>query len=122
MEEAQVEFVPLDFGRHFFLACCLVILVGSAFLVFKYFLSHLRSIIGFLICIMAFMWRSGTNPPPEFFVSPNVELAFRVFVSVVLGIGIFYGILILLFFRHHRTRMEKKLAERSANSAEPPAT
>jgi len=61
---------------------------------------------------MAFMWRCDANPPLQFLVPPHTELAFRVFVSAVLGVGIFYGMLILTSFQRYGPKMDGALSSR----------
>lgn len=78
----------------------------------QHLLSHIRSIVAFLVCIMAFMWRCDANPPLQFLVPPHTELAFRVFVSAVLGVGIFYGMLILTSFQRYGPKMDGALSSR----------
>jgi len=58
------------------------------------------------------MWRCDANPPPEFLVPPHTELAFRIFVSTVLGVGAFYGMLILTSFRRYGPTMDQALSGR----------
>lgn len=58
------------------------------------------------------MWRCDANPPPEFLVPPHTELAFRVFVSTVLGVGTFYGMLILTTFKRYGSTMDQALSGR----------
>ncbi|KAF9451845.1 hypothetical protein P691DRAFT_723248 [Macrolepiota fuliginosa MF-IS2] len=69
------------------------------------------SIIIFIVCIMWFMWRVGTPPPDGtmvFSASPNTALGFRIFLCVTLGIGLFYGGLILFTFNKYGEGLDKK--------------
>lgn len=67
-----------------------------------------RSMVTFASCILSFMWRSPTNPPPDFAftVPPSFELAFRVYICIILAIGIGYGALILDTFQYYGTAMD----------------
>ncbi|KAF5352871.1 hypothetical protein D9756_006325 [Leucocoprinus leucothites] len=70
------------------------------------------SIVAFIVCIMAFMWRCNANPPDQFPVPPSTELAFRIFVSAVLAIGCLYGILIYNSFQRYGPQMDEALSRR----------
>ncbi|KAF9445739.1 hypothetical protein P691DRAFT_805229 [Macrolepiota fuliginosa MF-IS2] len=70
------------------------------------------SIVAFIVCIMTFMWRSGAVPPDVFVAPPSTQLAFQIFVSCVLGIGVIYGILTIMTFRRYGARMDDALRRR----------
>lgn len=55
------------------------------------------------------MWRASAKLPSdyEFPVTPSTEFGFRVFICVVLGTGVTYGILIINTFRHYGTQMDE---------------
>jgi len=61
---------------------------------------------------MAFMWRSGVNPPSQFSVPPHTELAFRVFISATLGVGVCHSMLILISFRRYGTKVDDTFSKR----------
>jgi hypothetical protein len=55
------------------------------------------------------MWRAQANLPPNFTFSatPLTETVFRIFICVVLGIGVVYGALIINTFRRYGTQMDE---------------
>ena len=58
-----------------------------------------RSIILYVVCIMSFIWRTGvtsTTPPG---LSDTGLLVIRIAATVVLGIGVLYGLLIMSTFQ-----------------------
>jgi hypothetical protein len=59
---------------------------------------------------MSFLWRSRANLPSdfEFSVSRSTELGFRIFICVALGLGVVYGILILITFWRYGSRLDDK--------------
>ncbi|TFK37838.1 hypothetical protein BDQ12DRAFT_140222 [Crucibulum laeve] len=71
------------------------------------------SIILYIICIMAFIWRTGTisnqNTP---LLTAMDAFAPRTFISVVLGLGIIYFILIMLTFRRYGDAMDRAWHQR----------
>ena len=72
----------------------------------------LRSIILYIVCIMSFIWRTGvtsTTPPG---LSDTGLLVIRIVMTVVLGIGVLYGFLILITFQRYGTVMDKAWKQR----------
>jgi hypothetical protein len=74
-----------------------------------------RSLILYIFCIMAFIWRSGTgddgtSPPPS--LSKGATLGIRITITIVVAIGVIYGFLILNTFKLYGTRMDKAWKER----------
>lgn len=66
---------------------------------------------------MSFMWRAPANIPPDFIftVPSSFELGFRIFICVVLGVGVGYGVLILDSFRRYGTMMDEAWKNRVEN-------
>ncbi len=78
-------------------------------------LTGYRSILAYIACIMAFMWRIRPEQPdiavpPQ--IGPGVDAAFRIFICCVFGIGVIYAILIVNTLRYYGSRMDRKWAER----------
>ena len=72
----------------------------------------IRSIILYIACIMSFIWRTGvtsTTPPG---LSDTGLLAIRIVMTVVLGIGVLYGILIMTTFQRYGRVMDKAWKQR----------
>ena len=70
-----------------------------------------RSIILYIVCIMSFIWRTGvtsTTPPG---LSDTGLLIIRIFMTVVLGIGVLYGLLIMTTFQQF-VNMDKEWKRR----------
>ena len=66
----------------------------------------------FIACFVSFVWRSGvtsTTPPG---ISDRNLLAIRITITVVLGIGVVYGILIMTTFRKYGAVMDKAWKQR----------
>lgn len=85
----------------------------------------LRSILTFTGCMISFMWRAPANLPSDFvFTVPHsLELGFRIFICVVLGVGTCYGVLILDTFRRYGTKMDeawKNRVDRFLSEDQPP--
>ena len=81
-----------------------------------------RSIILFIVCIMSFTWRTGvtsTTPPG---LSNTGLLVIRIVMSVVLGIGVLYGILIMTTFQRYGQIMDKEWKRRIDEWIEAEAT
>ena len=81
-----------------------------------------RSIILFIVCIMSFTWRTGvtsTTPPG---LSNTGLLVIRIVMSVVLGIGVLYGILIMTTFQRYGQVMDKEWKRRIDEWIETEAT
>ena len=71
-----------------------------------------RSIILYIACIMSFIWRSGvtsTTPPG---LSDTGLLAIRIAMTIVLGIGVLYGFLIMATFQRYGAVMDKAWKQR----------
>lgn len=68
----------------------------------------LRSIVTFVVCIMTFMWRTNARLPTdyEFSVAPATECGFRIFICIVLGTGVAYGILTIITLKRYGTWTE----------------
>ncbi len=68
-----------------------------------------RSIVTYIACIMSFMWRVSANLPSDhfFLASPSTELSFRIFICIVLGVGVIYGALIINTFRRYGGKMDE---------------
>ena len=72
----------------------------------------IRSITLYFFCIMSFVWRSGvTNTAPPGISDTNL-LAIRITFTVVVGIGVVYGILIMATFRQYGAAMDKAWRQR----------
>ncbi|KAJ3493984.1 hypothetical protein NMY22_g20138 [Coprinellus aureogranulatus] len=77
------------------------------------------SLLLFVCCIMAFVWRTGI-PDPE--PDPNAEakksdpvamhMILRTIVSFILALGLIYGALIVSTFQRYGTRMDKAWMKR----------
>ena len=66
----------------------------------------------YIACIMSFVWRSGvtsTTPPG---LSDTGLLVLRIFITVVLGMGVLYGFLIMTTFQRYGTVMDKAWKQR----------
>ena len=71
-----------------------------------------RSILLYIVCIMSFIWRTGvtsTTPPG---LSDTGLLVIRIFMTVVLGIGVLYGFLIMTTFKRYGLVMDKAWKQR----------
>ena len=90
--------------------------------------SVIRSIILYIACIMSFIWRTGvadTTTPTG--LSNTSLLIIRIVMSVVLGIGVLYGILIMTTFQRYglvmdkawKLRIDEWLAEKAAGNIDP---
>ena len=76
------------------------------------FTQSVRSIVLYIVCIMSFIWRTGvtsTTPPG---LSNTGLLIIRIVMSVVLGIGILYGLLIMTTFKRYGMVMDKAWKQR----------
>ncbi|KAF9525924.1 hypothetical protein CPB83DRAFT_507209 [Crepidotus variabilis] len=71
------------------------------------------SIVLYLVCIMSFIWRtsSADSAPPQP-LSPGGLLAVRIVLTVVLGLGVVYSVLIILTFRRYGEAMDRQWKER----------
>jgi hypothetical protein len=68
----------------------------------------------YIACIMSFVWRTSaqdTNPPGD--LSKGALLAVRVVITVILGLGMLYGWLILNTFSRYGVEMDKKWKKRT---------
>ena len=67
-----------------------------------------RSMIVYIVCIMSFVWRTGTtddaNRGP---MTPEDAIAFRILVSVVLSLGVIYFVLIASTLRKYGKTMDQ---------------
>ena len=77
----------------------------------------IRSIILYIICIVAFVWRAGTTDPPYGPLSPRAALGPRLAISSVLGLGLIYFLLVLNTFRRYGDDMDKAWSARVAGWA-----
>jgi len=67
----------------------------------------------YIACIMSFVWRTSTqnaNPPGD--LSKGALLAVRIVTTIVLGVGVLYGWLILDTFSRYGEAMDKAWKER----------
>ena len=89
------------------------------------------SIILYIVCIMSFIWRTGSpDAPPPAPLSHQGLLAIRVIITIVLGIGFIYGALIISTFQRYgeamdkawKQRIESWLEEKAAANPLPPPT
>jgi hypothetical protein len=74
----------------------------------------IRSIILYIVCIMAFVWRAGTTDPPYSPLSRHAALGPRIAISGVLGLGLIYFLLVLNTFRRYGDIMDKNWTDRVA--------
>ena len=73
----------------------------------------IRSITLYIVCIMSFVWRAGvSSTAPAGIVSDTNLLAIRITITIVLGIGIAYGILIIITFCQYGGFMDKAWKQR----------
>lgn len=56
------------------------------------------------------MWRTSARLPPdhEFSVAPSTEFGFRIFICVVFGIGVTYGLLTIITLKRYGIRGDKR--------------
>ncbi|TFK34905.1 hypothetical protein BDQ12DRAFT_656329 [Crucibulum laeve] len=66
------------------------------------------SIILYIVCIMSFVWRTGSrdDQPPEA-LSAEAAIVVRIVITVVLCLGTLYGILIVTTFRRYGDAMDR---------------
>ncbi|KAJ2917469.1 hypothetical protein MD484_g2902, partial [Candolleomyces efflorescens] len=65
------------------------------------------SLVFYIVCIMAFVWRVETqNPPLQF--PKGVILAIRIGISVALSVGLIYGIVVLRTFINFGSPMDAR--------------
>lgn len=78
---------------------------------------YVRSIIAFIGCIVWFMWRARAHLPDTYVFSATdkTDLGFRIFISVVLGIGAMYSLLIFTTFQRYGAQMEEKWTKRASS-------
>jgi len=72
-----------------------------------------RSIMLYIACIMSFVWRTSAqdaNPPGD--LSKGALLTVRIVITVILGLGMLYGWLILNTFSKYGVAMDKTWKER----------
>jgi hypothetical protein len=73
----------------------------------------IRSIIFFVVCVMVFVWHTGTTTDSSISpLSPDAALRPRIVISVVLSLGILCFILILNTFAHWGYTMDKEWTQR----------
>lgn len=71
------------------------------------------SILLFITCIMAFVWRTGAGEdPPVTTLSPHARLALRLAVTVVFALGVIYFVLIVTTFRRYGDAMDAEWRQR----------
>ncbi|KAJ7780161.1 hypothetical protein DFH07DRAFT_698018, partial [Mycena maculata] len=67
------------------------------------------SIITFLICIMSFIWLSGSSQDPaDFVLSPRAALGTRIALSVVFFLGLIYFVLIVRTFHRYGNPLDRE--------------
>ncbi|KAJ7095490.1 hypothetical protein C8R43DRAFT_907910, partial [Mycena crocata] len=67
------------------------------------------SIITFLVCIMSFIWLSGSSADPiDFIISPHAALGPRIGLTVVFSLGILYFILIVREFHRYGDPLDRE--------------
>ncbi|KAG6887730.1 hypothetical protein C0995_013285 [Termitomyces sp. Mi166 len=97
----QIDGVATDpYARYF----ALVALVCSLMSV----LYGCLSFIFYLICVMTFVWRTGTTSDTVLQITPLVALGPRIIVTFTLGIGLIYLSLVIREFRHYGNAMGEK--------------
>lgn len=63
----------------------------------------------YIVCIMAFVWRSGTSGlESSLNLSSRAELVIRIIISVILAIGVLYFILVMNTLRRYGDSMDKQ--------------
>ncbi|KAH6916440.1 hypothetical protein BKA70DRAFT_1255789 [Coprinopsis sp. MPI-PUGE-AT-0042] len=70
------------------------------------------SLILYICCIMAFVWRTSTHGIDRGPLSDRGLLAVRAAITVLLGLGMLYGALVLLTFRRYGDVMDKTWKQR----------
>ena len=81
------------------------------------------SIILYIMCIMSFIWRTGSpdaTPPNP--LPPMGLLVIRMIITSVLGLGIIYGCLVVLTFRRYGEVMDRAWKQRIDSWLEEKAT
>lgn len=71
----------------------------------------------YIVCIMTFVWRSGTSDGSTSLLSRHDALGPRIAISTVLGLGAVYLVLILDTFRRYGDTMDKAWSQRVAGWA-----
>lgn len=73
-----------------------------------------RSVITYLICIMAFVWRTGSTRDGTLSLPLEPRLAFwpRLVISVTLSFGVIYFILITATLSRYGSKMDRKWRDR----------
>ena len=72
-----------------------------------------RPMIFYIICIMSFVWQSGTTIHPHEYLSTDLEIVIpRILISCILALGIVYLVLIGATFRRYGDPMEQAWQER----------
>ncbi|RDB30581.1 hypothetical protein Hypma_005923 [Hypsizygus marmoreus] len=71
------------------------------------------SLILYITCIMAFVWRTGTTGQDSVLVlTPYAERAIRISISAVLGLGVLYFVLIMNTLRRYGDAMDRSFKAR----------
>ena len=74
----------------------------------QYFFFVSRSMILYIVCIMSFVWRTGTTDDADRGpMTPEDAFAFRIIVTIVLSLGFVYFILIASTLRRYGEMMDK---------------
>jgi hypothetical protein len=81
-----------------------------------------RSIILYIACIMSFIWRTGVTSTTSPGLSNTGLLVIRIVMTVVLGIGVLYGLLIITTFQRYGMVMDKAWKQRIDEWIEEKAT
>lgn len=76
-------------------------------------LKIVRSIIAYIACIMAFMWRVRHSHPIQE-IGPRSDLAFRLFICWVFAIGVVYAVLIISTLWRYGSKMDESWSNRIA--------
>jgi hypothetical protein len=84
----------------------------EVFVKYRLTLGIPRSIVLYIVCIMTFVWRSGTSDGSTPPLSQHDALGPRIAISTVLGLGAVYLVLILNTFRQYGDAMDKAWSQR----------
>jgi len=71
----------------------------------------------YIVCIMAFVWRTGTSDGSHPLLSQHAALGPRIAISAVLALGVIYSLLIINTFRRYGDAMDKAWRARVAGWA-----
>ena len=87
----------------------------------------IRSIVLYIACIMSFIWRTGVSSSTPHGLSNKGLLVIRIVMTVVLGLGVLYGVLIMTTFQRYgrvmdkawKQRIDEWIAEKAASNLDP---